>query len=302
MDNRKVNLFQVWFQAVRVPTMTASLIPVMLGGAFAVMDRAFQSIPFLLALLGSMLIQAGTNLFNDYFDYKTGADRPDSLSSSGVIQKGWLTAPQVYRGGVVCFALAGLIGLYLAAKIGGTVLWFGLIGLFLGYFYTGGPFPLAYRALGELAVLLAMGPLLVLATYFVQVGMLRWNVFWGAVPVGLLATAILHANNLRDRDYDPTVGKTTLANLLSEKGAKHELAVIVTAAYTVQAILVVAGMLPPLSLVTLLSLPLAVTVVRRAWQSGTPLEMNLVLGLAVLLHLLYGMSYALGLFSSVLLT
>ncbi|MFC4768093.1 prenyltransferase [Effusibacillus consociatus] len=129
----------------------------------------------------------------------------------------------------------------------------------------------------------------------------RWTVFWGAIPIGLLAAAMLHANNLRDREHDPLVGKMTLANLRSEKRAKQELTILVLSAYFMQAVLVAMGILPLLSSISLLSLPLAFTIIRRTAKSKTPLELNLVLGLTVLLHLLFGMSHAMGLFSSVLL-
>lgn len=302
MDKSPGNTVQIWFQAIRFPSLTAGLIPVMLGGAYAVMDRAFQSVPFLLALLASMLIQAGTHLFNDYFDHKSGADVSDSLLPSSVIQQGLLTPRQVYRGAVVCFALSLILGICLAKLAGVQILWFGLLGLVLGYCFTGGPFPFSYRALGEVAVFFAMGPLMVLAAYYAQVGMLRWTVFLGSLPVGFLAAAILHTNNLRDRDHDPSVGKITLANLLSDKGAKLELTLLVISSYIVQVILTLSHVLPWLSLVSFLSLPLAVTIIKRTWTSTTLLEMNLVLGLTVLLQLLYGIAYTLGLFSSTLLT
>ncbi|GAX88837.1 1,4-dihydroxy-2-naphthoate octaprenyltransferase [Effusibacillus lacus] len=299
MDNRQSNLFQIWFQAIRFPSLTAGLIPVMLGGAFAVIDRAFQSVPFLLALLGSMLLQAGTHLLNDYYDDLSGADRGEFVTGNA-IQRGLLTPKQVYMAGLICFLLALLPGLYLVTKVGSGVLWFGLAGFILGYCYSGGPFPLAYRGFGEPAVFLAMGPLLVLATYFVQVGTIRWSVLLGSIPAGLLAAAILHTNNLRDREQDPSVGKITLANLLTENNAKLTLAGLLAAAYAIQAILVLFGVIPLLALLPLLTLPIAVRVIRRAWTSQTPLEINLVLGLTVLLQLLFGMAYALGLFASVL--
>jgi 1,4-dihydroxy-2-naphthoate octaprenyltransferase len=274
----------------------------MLGGAFALIDRVFLSVPFLLALLASMLIQAGTNLFNDYFDHKSGADSSESMLPCGVIQAGLLTPNQVYRGALVCYGLALLPLMYLAARIGMEVMWFGLLGLLLGYFYTGGPFPFAYRALGEFVVIFALGPLLALSVYYVQVGIVQWDVFWGAIPVGILAAAVTHVNNLRDREHDASVGKITLANLLSDKAAKLEMTFLVFAAYLLQIVLAAVHIVPRLSLITLLSLPLALTVVRRTWTSTSVLEMNLVLGLTVLLHLLYGMAYTLGLFSSVLLS
>jgi 1,4-dihydroxy-2-naphthoate octaprenyltransferase len=298
LDNRQPNFFQLWFQAIRFPSLTASLIPVMLGGGFAIMDRAFNGKHFLLALVGGMLVQAGANLFNDYFDYRSGADNADSLFGGNVIQQGLLSPRQVYLGGVVSFAAALLIGLYFVMTVGFGILWFGLTGLLLAYFYTGGPYPLAYRALGELVVFYAMGPFMVLGAYFVQVGTLRSIVFLGAVPIGLLVASTLYANNLRDRDLDRLVGKRTIANLLSETSAKKALSGLIYSAYLIQIILTLSGLLPWFSLLTLLTVPLAYNIVRKTWQSSSPLELNLVLGLTVLLHLLYGIAYTLGLFFS----
>lgn len=272
----------------------------MLGGGFAIMDRAFNGTHFLLALLGGMLMQAGANLFNDYFDNKSGADRYDTLSAGKVIQQGLLTPGQVYRGGIICFAIALLIGIYFIMNMGFGILWFGLTGLLLAYFYTGGPYPFAYRALGELVVFYAMGPFMVLGAYYVQVGTMRSIVFLGAVPIGLLVVATLHANNLRDREQDPLVGKRTMANLLSETVAKKTLGVFIYSAYLIQVILTLTGWLPWFSLLTLLTIPLAINIMRKTRQSTRPLELNLVLGLTVLLHLLYGVTYTLGLFLSTL--
>lgn len=297
LDNRQANFFQIWFQAIRFPTLTSSLIPVMLGGAFAIIDRAFNGTYFLLALLGGMMIQAGTNLFNDYFDHKSGLDGIDTLSSS-CIQKGLLPPKKVYLGGILFFLLSIVIGVYFIMKVGTGILWFGIPALLLGYFYTGGPYPFAYRALGELVVFYAMGPFMVLGAYFVQVGMFRSAVFLGAVPIGLLVTAIYHANNLRDREQDRIVGKRTMANMLSEKTAKISLAIMIYGAYVVQLILMATHLLPWQSAVTYLTLPLAINITQKTRKSSEPLELNLVMGLAVLLHLLYGIAYTLGLFLS----
>lgn len=301
LDNTPPKTLQIWFRALRLPSLTSSLIPVMLGGAYALIDRAFHVLPFLMALVGAMVIQAGTYLLNDYFDYKSGVDYEDPLYSSGVIKNGWLSPAQVLRGGVACYVLAALFGLYFALKIDVSVFWFGLFGLLLGFLYTGGPFPLANKALGEIAVFLAMGPLMVLGTYFVEVGIVRWEVFAGSIPVGLLAAAVTYTNNLRDREHDVKVDKLTIANMLSEPAAKRGLAVLLLTTYLIQFIFVYVGLISWYTLITAVALPVMVGVIRKTAQAQTPLEVNLVLGLTVLLQLLFGVLYTLGLFVSAVL-
>jgi 1,4-dihydroxy-2-naphthoate octaprenyltransferase len=294
-------MLQIWFRALRLPSLTSSLIPVMLGGAFALIDRAFHVLPFLMALVGAMVVQAGTYLLNDYYDHKSGVDYEDPQYSSGVIRNGWLTPVQVLRGGFACYILAALFGVYFTLEIDARVIWFGLIGLVLGFLYTGGPFPLANKALGEVAVFLAMGPLMVLGTYFVEVGIVRWQIFAGSVPIGLLAAAVTYTNNLRDRQHDVKVGKITIANVLSESAAKRGLTLLLLFTYLIQFLLVYSGIISWYTLITAIALPVMVGVIRKTGQAKTPLELNLVLGLTVLLQLLFGVLYTLGLFISAVL-
>ncbi|MFC4768095.1 1,4-dihydroxy-2-naphthoate octaprenyltransferase [Effusibacillus consociatus] len=303
MEKRPSNLVQIWFQAIRFPSLISSLIPAMLGGAFAVIDRAFitQTLPFLLAMLIFMLIQAGTNLFNEYYDYKYSARTTGVSFKMGVLHDGRLTPKQVYYGGIVCYIAASMLGIYLTTWMGSGFLWFVLVGVLLGYLYTGGPYPLAYRGLGELAVLFSMGPVVVLGTYYGQVGFVRGTVFLGAISIGVMAMATVHTNNLRDREMDRSVGKITWASLSSEKTGKQQLTILLLIPYLLQAILATVELLPWTSWITFLTLPLVLLIIRRVWTSTTHYELNLVLGLTVLLQLLYGIAYTLGLLSSVLL-
>ncbi|GIM44897.1 1,4-dihydroxy-2-naphthoate octaprenyltransferase [Collibacillus ludicampi] len=295
------SLVRIWFEAVRFPSFTATLIPVAMGGGFAVADRAFDGILFLLSLLAAILIQAGANLINDYYDHIHGVDDEHSLSPSGVIQKGWLSPIQVRNGGLTCFLLAVFIGIYLVKSSGLFLVFIGILGILLGYFYTGGPYPLAYRALGEAVVFLLMGPITVMGTYYVQIHTLRPGIALGAIPVGLMTTAILHANNLRDMEHDKKVNKKTLAILSGKRLAKREYYVLVGGAYLVQLLLIVVQILPLLSLVSFFTIPLAWRAVHLVHVHDSPLQLNLVLGLTVLLHLLYGTFLVLTMYIATLL-
>ena len=157
---------------------------------------------------------------NDYYDHIKGVNTRDSLGPSGVIQRGLLTPEQVLRGAAVCFGLGIAIGLYLVAVFGWGILWLGLVSVPLAFFYTGKPFHLGYKGLGELIVLVFMGPVMVLGSYFVQVQRFELTPLLLSLPVAFLVAAILHANNMRDLESDRASGKQTLATLLGRDGAR----------------------------------------------------------------------------------
>ncbi|HEU4964463.1 MAG TPA: 1,4-dihydroxy-2-naphthoate octaprenyltransferase [Bacilli bacterium] len=296
MIRPKPNPFQVWLRAVRALSLTTTIIPVLLGGGFAMIDRGFDGWTFLLTMVAAMLLQAGTNLFNDYFDHLKGADASGSLSPSGALQQGWLTLRHVYVGGWVCFALTVLLGVFLVLKGGWPILLLGLLGLAGGYLYTGTRFAFAYHALGEVTAFLLLGPLMVFGTYYVMVKMFFWSVVLGAIPIGLLTAAILHANNLRDLEHDRLIGKKTLATLLGWEKARWEYYLLLMAAYVAPLVLVLLKMTPWTVLLTLLTLPLAIKLVRTVKHTHDPMELNLVLGLTVLLQLLFGILNVFGVF------
>jgi 1,4-dihydroxy-2-naphthoate octaprenyltransferase len=209
---------RLWWRAVRPFSFTASVIPVLVGSLLG-FDEQVRVLPFLLALVGSVAIHAGTNLVNDYYDHVKGADGPDSLGPSGVIQRGDLSPRAVLAGGIVCFAVGSAIGLLLVWMTSIELLWLGLASVAAGFLYTGAPVSLAYIGLGELTVFVFMGPVMVLGSYFVQTE--RWD--WGPVivslPVAFLVTGILHANNMRDIEDDRRHGKRTIATLIGRRWA-----------------------------------------------------------------------------------
>jgi 1,4-dihydroxy-2-naphthoate polyprenyltransferase len=152
---------RIWFRAVRFSSFTASAIPILIGAGLALVDRTFDALLFVLVLAASIACHAGANLANDYFDHVKGIDTPESLGPSRVIQRELLTPRQVRRGMFVAFGIATALGLAIVAQTGWEVLALALASLGAAYFYTGGPKPLGYLALGEATVLALMGPVMV---------------------------------------------------------------------------------------------------------------------------------------------
>src|SRR3984957_11492619 len=247
----------IWIEAIRAPSLSAAAIPVLLGVAVAAREGFFSLGRMILALVGAMAIQAGTNLINDYYDFRSGADSEQSLGPSMVIQRGLLSADQVWRGGIVAFAIGALLGLMLVYLCGWPILAIGIPSVAAGYFYTAAPVSLAYIALGELTVFLFMGPAIVLGAYFAMALTFSWSALWAAVALGFLVAGILHANNIRDIETDGLHGKHTLATILGRGGAIRELIALDVLAYATTLIAVLARTLPWTALLVLITIPRA---------------------------------------------
>lgn len=285
--------FRVWVTALRPVSFTASVIPVLVGTAVAAAGEFHLGL-FVLALLGSVAIHAGTNLVNDYFDHMKGTDNEESLGQSGVIQRGLLSARAVLIGGIAAFAIGAAIGLAITAQVGWPVLALGVASVLAGYFYTASPFSLAYRGLGEVVVFTFMGPVIVVGSYYVQTESWDWAPFIASVPIGLLVAAILHANNVRDIDNDRRNHKWTLAALAGRPIADYEYVLLMLGGYGVVIAMTIAGAAPWPVLITLLTLPLALRLVRFEARQTSPRALNLVLAQTAGLHMLFGALLAFG--------
>ncbi len=202
---------RIWVMAARLRTLPAAIAPVLVGTSLALGDGHFHPLAFIAALLGAILIQVGTNLSNDYSDARRGADTEDRLGPVRVTAGGLVPPRQVLIATYVTFGLAVLCGVYLVAVAGPELLAVGAASILAGVLYTGGPKPYGYEGLGELFVFLFFGVVAVTGSYFVQVQSLPWQAFVCSVPVGLLASAILVVNNVRDLETDRRAGKRTLA-------------------------------------------------------------------------------------------
>ncbi len=284
---------RVWLIAVRPVSFTACIVPVLVGTAIAAADE-FHPLLFVLALLGSVAIQAGTNLVNDYFDHVKGTDNEESLGQSGVIQRGLLSARSVLIGGIVAFAVGAAIGIAITVQVGWPVLALGVASMLVGYFYTASPFSLAYRGLGEAVVFIFMGPVIVLGSYFVQTEEWSWQPFVASLPIGLLVAAILHANNVRDIENDRKNGKWTLAALAGRPLADYEYVGLMLGGYGIVIAMIIADAAPWTVLLTLLTLPLALRVVRLEARQTSARGLNLVLAQTAGLHMIFGALLALG--------
>ncbi|HEX4338147.1 MAG TPA: 1,4-dihydroxy-2-naphthoate polyprenyltransferase [Polyangiaceae bacterium] len=284
---------RAWVLACRPATLTAAVSPVLVGTACAVSVHAVRVGPALAALVGAMLLQIGSNLANDVFDFEKGADTEERLGPVRAAQSGLLTPRQLRAGMVVVFALALAIGVYLAAVAGLVVVAIGLASIASAIAYTGGPYPLGYHGLGDVFVMAFFGFVAVTGTAFVQAGYVPAVAWAAAVPVGAIATAVLVVNNVRDRETDVKAGKRTLPVRFGRRAGIAEYGFLIAAAYVVPVALAATRMASPFVLLPVLSLPLGVRLVRRvAADSGRALNATLVTTAKLLL--LHALLFAIG--------
>ena len=256
---------RAWYGALRPRVFTATYVPMGLAGIIALADGVFDAPLFLLALLGTLLLQSAANLINEYADYRRGADRLKE-AGQGMTIKNKILAPRSVLYGALLTTVGGcLIGLFLLAQSGPLLWLIGLGGLFVVVFYTAGPFPLAYHGLGEIAVAIFMGPAIVIGAYYVmaptvsqarlgELGLI-------SLPIAFMVAAILHANNIRDMEADRAVNKRTLAVIFGLRFARTEYILLVLGSYGAQLLVVAIGLLPLGSLLSLLTLPEALRLI-----------------------------------------
>lgn len=288
------NRLRLWLFATRPFSLTAAAVPVVIGTLVAA-GEAFSLVRFVLALAGSVAIQAGTNLINDYYDHRKGVDGPGTLGPAGLIQRGVLTPRVVLAMGAGWFALGAAIGLVLVAITGPALLWLGLASVLAGFFYTGAPVSLAYLGLGEMTVFLFMGPVIVTGAYYVQTETWSWTPVLVSLPIAFLVTGILHANNLRDIENDRLHGKRTVATLIGRRAATYEYVLLIGGGYVALVVMVALGVAPWPALVAFLTLPAAVRAIKLAARTTNPKALNFVLLRTAMLHMRFGLLMAAGL-------
>lgn len=264
---------QIWILASRPKTLPAAAAGVITGTALALRDGHFRFGPALAALLIALLLQIGSNLANDVYDYERGTDAGERHGPTRVTQAQLLTPKQVKAGMWVIFGLSILLGLYLFFTAGWVVILIGLAAIVSAIAYTGGPFPLGYYGLGDAFVFIFFGVAAVAGTYFVQAGSVSAEAWWMSLPIGWLIVDILVVNNLRDINADRAAGKHTLAVRIGERGTRIQYITLLGASFLIHPILAFFGILPWTNLLVWLSLPLG----WRTWQivrkqTGRPLN------------------------------
>lgn len=288
----KLPFLQLWGRAVRAFSFTASLIPPTVGAMLAFMHEApARWALFPLVLVASVAYHAGTNLVNDYYDYKNSVDRRGTLGSSGLLVQGLIPARSILRGAMFFFALGTIIGFYFISVRGLPIFALGLIGLLGGVFYTAGPVSYKYRGIGEPLVFMLMGPLMVVGSYLVLTGGFRWDVVLVSLPVGCLVAAILQSNDLRDIAYDSTVGVRTAAIVFGSKVAGVVYYSLIVSAYVIVAILAALKIVPIWSLAVLLTLPVAAKNMKIASRiaGGSAREYATIDVMTAQLHMAFGL-------------
>ena len=258
----------IW-EILRPFAYTASVVPVLAGGALAAVDNRFEWLPFLLALAGGVLLHSGTNIVNEIYDVRQGIDTINSPRASHALLKGRLSERAAFVAALIAFVLAVAVGVSLIALRGPAIVVLGLLGLVGGWGYTAPPLQYKYRAMGVPLVFLLMGPLMVVGTYFAVTGLWAAQALVLSVPVGLLVAAILHGNEWRDISEDTRAGIVTLSSRIGRDWAHYGYVALVLGAYITLGLAVAFRLLPPATLIAILSLPFLAQVVRSAELGAT---------------------------------
>jgi 1,4-dihydroxy-2-naphthoate polyprenyltransferase len=275
------------FQAFRPKTLSAAIVPVLLGSAASYMlFNEFKSLIFWCALLGAVFIQIGTNLVNDAADFLRGADTVDRKGPQRLTQSGAFSARAVLGMGTVAFILALFCGIPLVQEGGWPVLIIGLVSVLMGYLYTTGPFPLAYIGAGDFFVVIFFGVIAVATTMFLHSGIWSPEGIILGLQMGFLSTTLIAINNLRDIKEDARVGKKTMAVRLGVKGAKWEIAIVTYLPY----LLCCYWLIPHYSHVAVLpffALFIAIPLVNKVFETEPSIEYNKFLAQASLHSLVF---------------
>jgi len=271
-----------WLLAIRPKTLPASVSPVIVGSALAFSHKEFHILPALAALMGALLLQIGVNLSNDYFDFFKKVDTPERIGPVRVTQSGLVSPGRVKAGIIATFLLVVLIGAYLVSVGGWPILAAGVASIIAALCYSGGPYPLGSHGLGDLLVFLFFGIVAVCGTYYVQALSLSKIVLWTSAPVGLLITAILVVNNLRDIETDQRAGKRTLAVMLGKRWTRVEYTLLLAVSYMIPIRLVWKGQASAWILLSFVTLPMAYSMVRRIWSEEGPALNGALAGTAAL--------------------
>ena len=260
MNKSKLKEF---FMCTRPHSYPASIAPVLFGATYALgYEIKFSILKFILFLLACLLIQAATNLFNEYYDYKYGLDKIDSEGISGSIVKGNLSPREVMVGALVLYALAFILGLILTFMTSLYVLLVGLVCMLAGYFYTGGKYPIAYSPFGEVVSGFFMGTIIISLSFYFQTGYVNTDIIVVSLPLFIMIGAILLANNIRDLDNDKESGRRTYAILVGRNNAIKTMAISFIVVYLLNVLFIVTKYASWWNLLVFVTIPLAIKIIK----------------------------------------
>jgi len=294
MNQTRQQVFAEWFRLARPFSLTAAAVPVLFGTALAFKDGSFSAGPLFAMLFGSLLIQAATNMFNEFYDAQRGLDVAGTVGIAGSIVSGRVTARRVLVGALLCYTVALFLGIYLIVVGGWPLLVLGCLSALGGYLYSAGPRPIAYTPASEAVVFVFMGILIVVIAYAVQTRDFPAYVPLAALPIGGLVAAILLANNIRDLISDRRGGRRTLPVVFGREVAILVYRSLLLEAYLAVAVLIALGVVPPECALVFPSVFAALRLWRDVASYSTPSRLDPVVKRTAGLHLVFGLLYTVG--------
>jgi 1,4-dihydroxy-2-naphthoate octaprenyltransferase len=293
--NPRRSIIGEWFRLARPFSLTASAVPVLFGTVLALKDGAFAWGPFLAMFFASLLIQAATNMFNEFYDEQRGLDVAGAVGIAGTIVQGRMHARAVLLGALFCYTVALFLGIYLVVVGGWPILVLGCLCALGGYLYSAGPRPIAYTPASEVAVFLFMGLLIAVIAYAVQnPGSFPVRVPLAALPIGGPVAAILLANNIRDMASDRRGGRRTLPIVLGREVGVLIYRGLLLEAYVAAAALMALRIVPLECALVFLSGSAAIRLWRDIAVTTTPERLDPVVRRTAGLHLAFGLLYTVG--------
>lgn len=290
--------WQIWWQLTRPHTLTAAFVPVLLGSALAIYETSIDAGLFIAMMVASLFLQIATNMFNEYYDFKRGNDTAESVGIGGAIVREGIKPHVVLNSALGLYGASILIGIYICMNSSWWLAAVGLLGMAIGYLYTGGPLPIAYTPFGEIISGFVMGMLLILISFFIQTGTVTTTSVLVAIPSLLLVGGIMLSNNIRDLDGDKEFGRKTLAILIGRPKAVKLLATMFIVSYIWVFILIVMQVVSPWLALVVLSAPKPINAIKGFKGKTIAYEMvpamkntaqtNTVFGLLLSIGLLIG--------------
>lgn len=296
-----------YWQLMRPHTLTAAVVPVLVGTATSKIfilgsENKLNLSLFLAMLIACLLIQAATNMFNEYYDFKKGLDDHTSVGIGGAIVRNGMSPKLVLNLAIAFYIIAAILGIFIAIQSSFWLLPIGLVCMAVGYLYTGGPFPISWTPFGELFSGIFMGMIIILISFFIQTGNLQSLVVWISIPIVITIGLINMANNIRDRVKDKESGRKTLPILLGKNNSIRFLALMYIVAYVL--VIYITFFQPGGSiffLLVLLSFPMPIKAVRRFKKNDTPQTMMPAMAATGKTNTFFGLLYALGIYISAIL-
>ena len=293
--------WKIWWELIRPHTLTAAFVPVLLGTVIALLEDGVNWLLFAAMMIASILIQAATNLFNEYYDFKRGLDTEESVGIGGGIVRHGMTPKLIMTLALGMYAIALLLGIYICAASSWWLAAVGLVCMLVGYLYTGGPLPISYTPFGELFSGLFMGFLIILIAFFIQTGFVSSTAILIAIPSGILVGLINLSNNLRDHDGDKAHGRKTMPVVMGRKNALTFMAIMFAFSYLWLVGLVLIGSVTAWILLAFLSIPKALAAIKGFVGKTQPITMVPAMKATAQTNTFFGLLMAIGLFISYLI-